>query len=122
MARSKNRSEKDGPAEPETAKVLQKRQLMTQVARRTGLRNSDVKTVVEATLAELGDAMALGMTLALPPWGGPGSAGATTAQEARSSPCAFAVACRAPIKTVRTSAAHEFFAGILLQLAHAAAI
>ncbi|GLK66005.1 HU family DNA-binding protein [Paracoccus kondratievae] len=69
MARSKNRSEKDGPAEPETAKVLQKRQLMTQVARRTGLRNSDVKTVVEATLAELGDAMALGMTLALPPLG-----------------------------------------------------
>lgn len=55
--------------EPETARVLQKRQLLAQVARRTGLRNSDVKPVVEATLSELGEAIAAGMTLALPPLG-----------------------------------------------------
>lgn len=55
--------------DPESAKVLQKRQLMAHVVRRTGLRNSDVKPVVEATLAELGDAIASGMTLALPPLG-----------------------------------------------------
>ncbi|MFC3568883.1 HU family DNA-binding protein [Paracoccus sp. TOH] len=69
MARSQARSEPEAFADPETAKVLQKRQLLSQVARRTGLRNSEVKTVVEATLAELGDAIASGMTLALPPLG-----------------------------------------------------
>ncbi|UXU74297.1 MULTISPECIES: HU family DNA-binding protein [unclassified Paracoccus (in: a-proteobacteria)] len=55
--------------EPQTAKVLQKRELLAQVARRTGLRGADVKPVVEATLAELDRAIAAGMTLALPPLG-----------------------------------------------------
>ena len=49
--------------------MLQKRQLVAHVVRRTGLRSSDIKPVVEATLAELGDAIAAGMTLALPPLG-----------------------------------------------------
>ncbi|MDQ7262293.1 HU family DNA-binding protein [Paracoccus sp. PS-1] len=69
MARSEGKPEREGFADPEAAKVLQKRQLLAQVARRTGLRSSEVKTVVEATLAELGEAIASGMTLALPPLG-----------------------------------------------------
>jgi len=69
MARSERKPEKGGFAEPEPAKVLQKRQLLAQVARRTSLRSSEVRTVVEATLAELGDAIGSGMTLALPPLG-----------------------------------------------------
>ena len=44
-------------------------QLLAQVVRRTGLRSADIKPVVEATLAELGNAIAAGMTLALPPLG-----------------------------------------------------
>ncbi|WP_313350208.1 HU family DNA-binding protein [Paracoccus sp. (in: a-proteobacteria)] len=69
MARSGGKAQRDSFVEPEPAKVLQKRQLLAQVARRTGLRNTEVKTVVEATLAELGEAIAAGMTLALPPLG-----------------------------------------------------
>ncbi|GEK70416.1 HU family DNA-binding protein [Paracoccus denitrificans] len=69
MARSERKPEGKSIAEPEPAKVLQKRQLLAQVARRTGLRNSEVKAVVEATLAELDEAIAAGMTLALPPLG-----------------------------------------------------
>ena len=59
----------DPPQDPHNAKVLQKRQLLAQVVRRTGLRSADIKPVVEATLAELGNAIAAGMTLALPPLG-----------------------------------------------------
>ncbi len=59
----------DSPQDPHNAKVLQKRQLLAQVVRRTGLRSADIKPVVEATLAELGNAIAAGMTLALPPLG-----------------------------------------------------
>ncbi|WP_374422166.1 HU family DNA-binding protein [Paracoccus sp. (in: a-proteobacteria)] len=59
----------DPPQDRHNAKVLQKRQLLAQVVRRTGLRSADIKPVVEATLAELGNAIAAGMTLALPPLG-----------------------------------------------------
>ncbi len=69
MARSEHIPQTADPLEPETAKVLQKRELLAQVARRTGLRNNEVRLVVEATLAELGSAIAAGMTLALPPLG-----------------------------------------------------
>ena len=67
MARTDRQFESE--PDPENAKVLQKRQLVAHVVRRTGLRSSDIKPVVEATLAELGDAIAAGMTLALPPVG-----------------------------------------------------
>ncbi len=67
MARTDRQFESE--PDPENAKVLQKRQLVAHVVRRTGLRSSDIKPVVEATLAELGDAIAAGMTLALPPLG-----------------------------------------------------
>lgn len=55
--------------DPETAHVLQKRQFLSAVAHRAGMRNAQVKHIVEATLAELGDAIAAGHTLALPPLG-----------------------------------------------------
>ena len=67
MARTDRQFESE--PDPENAKVLQKRQLVAHVVRRTGLRSSDIKPVVEATLAELGNAIAAGMTLALPPLG-----------------------------------------------------
>ena len=69
MARTDRQHGVEPVPDPANAKVLQKRQLMAQVVRRTGLRSSDIRPVVEATLAELGDAIASGMTLALPPLG-----------------------------------------------------
>lgn len=63
--RRSNRSEDD----PGTARVLQKRQFLNAVAQRSGMRPAQIKDVVEATLAELGDAIASGQTLALPPLG-----------------------------------------------------
>lgn len=69
MARSDGKQQTHRDSEPVTAKVLQKRELLSLVARRTGLPNTEIKTVVEATLAELGDAIGAGMTLALPPLG-----------------------------------------------------
>ncbi|WP_230383031.1 HU family DNA-binding protein [Paracoccus shanxieyensis] len=56
-------------SDPGTARVLQKRQFLARIAQRTGMRNAQIKEIVEATLAELGDAMAAGQTLALPPLG-----------------------------------------------------
>lgn len=58
-----------GDDDPGAARVLQKRQFLSAVAHRAGLRNAQVKQIVEATLAELGDAIAAGRTLALPPLG-----------------------------------------------------
>ena len=69
MARSEGMPRIGKMAEPETAKVLQKRELLSRVGHRTGLRQNEIKTIVEATLAELGDAIAAGMTLALSPLG-----------------------------------------------------
>ena len=69
MAKTDRRRGGDPASDPESARVLQKRQLLALVVRRTGLRSNDIKPVVEATLAELGDAIAAGVTLALPPLG-----------------------------------------------------
>lgn len=57
------------PPDPANATVLQKRQFMNRIAQRTGQRNADIRDIVEATLAELGEAIAAGQTLALPPLG-----------------------------------------------------
>lgn len=56
-------------AEPDNARVLQKRQLVARIAQRVGQRSTEVRAVVDATLAELGEAIAAGHTLALPPLG-----------------------------------------------------
>ena len=59
----------DADKNPGAARVLQKRQFLNRIARRTGLRQSEIKDLVDATLAELGEAIAEGKTLALPPLG-----------------------------------------------------
>lgn len=69
MARSEGKPHLGEMPEPKTAEVLQKRELLSRVGHRTGLRQNEIKTVVEATLAELGEAIAAGKTLALPPLG-----------------------------------------------------
>ncbi|MDT1063770.1 HU family DNA-binding protein [Paracoccus sp. CPCC 101403] len=64
-----SRQREDALPEPANATVLQKRQFLNRIAQRTGQRNADIRNIVEATLAELGDAIAAGQTLALPPLG-----------------------------------------------------
>ena len=62
------------PATPETddvvaAPVLKKPQLFNEVVARTGLKKRDVKPAVEAALAVIGEALARGEELVLPPMG-----------------------------------------------------
>lgn len=64
----KTRAEAD-VSDPGAARVLQKRQFLSRIAHRAGMRNAEVRDIVEATLAELGEAIAAGQTLALPPLG-----------------------------------------------------
>lgn len=56
-------------SDPGNAQVLQKRQLVARIAQRAGRRNAEVRDIVDATLAELGEAISAGQTLALPPLG-----------------------------------------------------
>ena len=69
MAKTDRRRGGDPASDPESARVLQKRQLLALVVRRTGLRSNDIKPVVEATLKVLGDALASGEAMILPPLG-----------------------------------------------------
>ncbi|MDO5647655.1 DNA-binding protein [Paracoccus sp. (in: a-proteobacteria)] len=54
---------------PRTAKVLQKRAFVDRVVAETGIPRGQALPVIDATLAQLGLAMAQGMTLAVPPLG-----------------------------------------------------
>ncbi len=56
-------------AEPSTAGALKLKDLIETVAAATGGKKSEVKVVVEATLAALGEALATGKALAVPPLG-----------------------------------------------------
>jgi DNA-binding protein HU-alpha len=49
--------------------VLRKKELFERVAIISGAKKRDVKSIVEATLQVLGDALASGESLALPPFG-----------------------------------------------------
>jgi nucleoid DNA-binding protein len=49
--------------------VLKKPQLLNEVVARTGLKKRDVKPAVEAALAVIGEALARGEELILPPMG-----------------------------------------------------
>ncbi|WP_394177898.1 HU family DNA-binding protein [Yoonia maritima] len=53
----------------EVAPVLKKPQLFNEVVARTGLKKRDVKPAVEAALAVIGEALARGDELILPPMG-----------------------------------------------------
>ncbi len=57
-------------AEPETASnELKKKELIDLVVARSGIKKKDAKPVIEAMLAVLGDAVAEGQELNLPPFG-----------------------------------------------------
>ncbi len=49
--------------------TLRKRELIDKVVKRSGIKKKDAKPVVEAMLAELGETLAAGRDLALPPLG-----------------------------------------------------
>lgn len=56
-------------ADPVTATVLNKRDFVARVAQSCDSSRAQIRGVVEATLSELGRAIAAGETLALPPFG-----------------------------------------------------
>ncbi|WP_343082395.1 HU family DNA-binding protein [Ostreiculturibacter nitratireducens] len=51
------------------AKALRKKEFLDRVIAETGAKKKDAKAVVDATLKLLGDALAAGETLVLPPFG-----------------------------------------------------
>ncbi|WP_298911754.1 HU family DNA-binding protein [uncultured Roseobacter sp.] len=53
----------------EQSTTLRKKELIESVVARTGLKKRDAKPVVEAMLAELGESLAAGRSLNLPPLG-----------------------------------------------------
>lgn len=57
------------PGDPQTAQVVQKKDFVDRVVAATGAKRSEVKPIIEATLAQLGVALASGETLAVPPFG-----------------------------------------------------
>ncbi|MCC0064252.1 MAG: HU family DNA-binding protein [Defluviimonas sp.] len=54
---------------PEGPTVLKKKELVERVVAASGVKKKDAKSVVEATLRVLGDALAAGEDLVLPPFG-----------------------------------------------------
>lgn len=60
----------DAPVKsPDLQNALRKRELVERVVARTGTKKRDVKPVIEALLSELGEALADGRSLVLPPLG-----------------------------------------------------
>ncbi|WP_299736811.1 HU family DNA-binding protein [uncultured Roseobacter sp.] len=62
------------PAKPESTSAtlvnpMRKKELVDKVVARAGIKKKDAKLVVEAMLAELGEALAEGRPLVLPPFG-----------------------------------------------------
>ncbi|MFZ1727848.1 MAG: HU family DNA-binding protein [Albidovulum sp.] len=57
------------PLTVEVQPVLRKKELFERVVTISGAKKRDVKSIVEATLQVLGDALASGESLALPPFG-----------------------------------------------------
>lgn len=56
-------------ADPIPARILHKREFLTRVAHQVNIPRAQIREVVEATLEQLGSAIAEGETLALPPFG-----------------------------------------------------
>lgn len=57
------------PQDPQPAQVVQKRDFVDRVVAMTGAKKSEARPIIEATLAQLGVALASGETLAVPPFG-----------------------------------------------------
>ena len=62
-------SDHDLPRDPQPAQVVQKRDFVDRVVAATGARKTDARPIIEATLDQLGEALAAGETLAVPPFG-----------------------------------------------------
>lgn len=54
---------------PRSAPVLSKRELVERILARTGVSRAAATPIIEATLAQLGEALSTGQTLAVPPLG-----------------------------------------------------
>lgn len=57
------------PHHPQPAHVLQKKDFVDRVVAASGAKKADARPIIEATLAQLGKALAAGETLAVPPLG-----------------------------------------------------
>ncbi|MBM3605743.1 MAG: DNA-binding protein [Alphaproteobacteria bacterium] len=55
--------------EPHTANVVQKRDFIDRIIAMTGARRTEARPIIEATLAQLGQVLSEGQTLAVPPLG-----------------------------------------------------
>ena len=63
------RPEPSPSADPIPARILHKREFLTRVAQQVNVPRAQIRDIVEATLEQLGNAIAEGETLALPPFG-----------------------------------------------------
>lgn len=54
---------------PQPAQVVQKRDFVDRVVAATGVKKSEARPIIEATLEQLGAALESGQTLAVPPLG-----------------------------------------------------
>nr|WP_111297865.1 DNA-binding protein [Paracoccus saliphilus] len=55
--------------DPRVAHVVQKRDFIDRVLAATGARRNEARPIIEATLAQLGQVLSAGQTLAVPPLG-----------------------------------------------------
>lgn len=55
--------------DPRVATVVQKRDFIDRVLAETGARRAEARPIIEATLAQLGQVLSAGQTLAVPPLG-----------------------------------------------------
>lgn len=56
-------------SDPRPARVLQKKIFIDRVVAATGVSKTEARPIIEATLKQLGQALAAGETLAVPPFG-----------------------------------------------------
>lgn len=59
----------DANPDPRVAHVVQKRDFIDRVLAATGARRTEARPIIEATLAQLGQVLSAGQTLAVPPLG-----------------------------------------------------
>lgn len=69
QSRKGYRGRLDGVTAPQPAQVVQKKDFVDRVIAATGAKKSEARPIIEATLEQLGVALASGHTLAVPPLG-----------------------------------------------------
>ncbi|HIC65036.1 MAG: HU family DNA-binding protein [Paracoccus sp. (in: a-proteobacteria)] len=63
------KSDGAAPKNPQPARVVQKKDFVERVLAATGAKRSEARPIIDATLAQLGEALSAGQTLAVPPLG-----------------------------------------------------